>query len=293
MAGIRKGIAIIGAGNWGSSLAAGVVAAGIPLVETVVRSRSGRRRKFGDAVVAPDEAKYDAEVLWICVPDGETAGVAEWIAARRGDLRGQLVVHSSGALTLDVLDAVRLAGAGVGGIAPAFSFPTRAPVALDGVLFAVESGPGQARKLAMLVRQLGGKPLRISSGSKVFYHVAATMASPLLVSALHAAVATAGMAGLRPREAEAVVRVLAEKTLSNFFSQGAERSFSGPFARGDAGTVELHLRALLEHPILHQTYLALARNAVESLPVRNGLELERVLDSSLEVSSGIKRRVRN
>ena len=90
------------------------------------------------------------------------------------------------------------------------------------------------------------------------------------------------------REAEAVVRVLAETTLCNFFSQGAERSFSGPFARGDAETVELHLRALLEHRTLHRTYLALARNAVESLPVRNGVELGRVLDSP-----GSKKRVRN
>ncbi len=288
MARIRKGIAVIGAGNWGSSLAAGVVAAGIPLVEVVVRNLRGRRREFGGVVVATDRASYDAEVLWICVPDGEIAAVAEQIAARRDDLRGQVVVHSSGALTVEALEAARLAGAGVGGIAPVFSFPTRDPVALRGVLFAVESGPGQARRLAGIVRRLGGKPLRISSESKVLYHAAATMASPLLVSALQAAVATAGLAGLTRQDAEAVVSVLAETTLRNFFAQGEARSFSGAFARGDAKTVELHLRALLEHPKLHRTYLALARNAVESLPVRNGLELERVLDSA----DG-KRRVRD
>ena len=196
MAGIRKGIAVIGAGNWGSSLAARVMAAVIPLVEVVVRGRRGRRSEFGGGVVVRREnAVLDAEVLWICVPDGEIAGVAEWIAARRGDLRGQLVVHSSGALTVDVLQAVRLAGAGVGGVAPVFSFPTRAPVELRGVMFVVEPGPGQARKLAALVRQLGGKPLRIASESKVLYHAAATMASPLLVSALQAAVATGGWRG--------------------------------------------------------------------------------------------------
>jgi predicted short-subunit dehydrogenase-like oxidoreductase (DUF2520 family) len=285
---IRKGITVIGAGNWGSSLAAGVVAAGIPLVEVVVRSPRGRRRGFDGAVVALDEAKYDAETLWICVPDGEIASVAEQIAAGRGDLRGQMVVHSSGALTVEALDSAKLAGAAVGGIAPVFSFPTRDPVSLRGVLFAVESGPAQARKLAGLVRKLGGKPLRISSESKVLYHAAATMASPLVVSALQAAVATAGLAGLTRRDAEAVVNVLAGTTLRNFFARGEARSFSGAFARGDAATVELHLRALLEHPRLHRTYLALARNAVESLPVRNGLELGRVLDSAEK-----KRRVRN
>ncbi len=233
MAGIRKGVAVIGAGNWGSSLAAAIVAAGIPLVEVVTRSGGGRRTKLGGvAAVSWESAKFDAEVLWICVADGEIAGVAEQISARRGDLRGQVVVHSSGALTIGALEPARLAGARVGGIAPVFSFPTRRPAPLGGVLFAVEAGPGEARKLNGLVRKLGGKPLRISSVSKVLYHAAATMASPLLVSALQAAVSTARLAGLSAREAEAVVKVLAETSLRNFFSQGAERSFSGAFRAG-------------------------------------------------------------
>src|SRR5277367_4398182 len=125
---IRKGIAVIGAGNWGSSLAAGVVAAGIPLVEVVVRSSGRRRAQFGSAAaVSWESAKLDAEVLWICVPDGAIPEVAAQIARRRGALRGQFVVHSSGALTIASLEPARLAGAGVGGIAPVFSFPTRKP----------------------------------------------------------------------------------------------------------------------------------------------------------------------
>jgi predicted short-subunit dehydrogenase-like oxidoreductase (DUF2520 family) len=289
--GLRRGVAVIGAGNWGSSLAAGMVAAGIPLREVVVRSQT-RRRICGLAPVTLQKAALDAEVLWICVPDGEIASVAEAIAARRPDLRGQVVVHSSGALTAAALEAVRLAGARVGGIAPVHSFPTREPVSLAGVLFAVETGllGGEPlwRRLASLVRRLGGRPMRILPEKKVLYHAAATMASPLLVSALQAAVATAGLAGLEAREAEAIVRVLATATLGNFFEKGAARSFSGAFARGDAGTVEVHLGALAEHPMLHGLYRELARHAVASLPVKNGAELGRVLDSAKE-----KRRVRD
>ena len=289
MSRVCEGIAVIGAGNWGSSLAAGVVAAGIPLVETVVRGKLKRGAVYGGvAAVSWEKAKLDAEVIWICVPDGEIAAVAERIAARRGNLRGQLVVHSSGALTIEALEAVSRAGAGVGGIAPVFSFPTREPASLRDLLFVVESGPAQSRKLPALVRRLGGRPIPISSEKKVLYHAAATMASPLLVSALGAAVTTAGLAGLSSREARAVVGVLTTATLRNFFERGGKRSFSGPFARGDAGTVELHLRALLKHPILHGAYLALARNALQSLPVRNRAELGRVL-----ASSGSKPRVRN
>ncbi len=284
---VRPGIAIVGAGNWGSSLAAGVVAAGIPLREVVVR-KATRRRVGGVTVVSWDRARLDAKTLWICVPDGEIAAVAERLAKQRGDLRGRLVVHSSGALTVEVLEAARRAGASVAGIAPVASFPTRELVALDGVMFVLEAPAGLGKKATALVRKLGGTPIEVSSESKVLYHAAATMASPLLVSALHAAVRTAELAGLKKRDAEAVVKVLATASLGNFFANGAGRSFSGAFARGDAGTVELHLRGLLGHPTLHGAYLALARHAVGALPVRNGPELARVLDSF-----GSKGRVRD
>jgi predicted short-subunit dehydrogenase-like oxidoreductase (DUF2520 family) len=274
----RRGVAVVGAGNWGSSLAAALLGAEIPLQEVVVR-RPRDRRRFGSVeATLLDEARLDAEVIWICVPDREIAGVAEQIAARRDNLRRQTVVHSSGALTVEVLEAAKRAGAAVGGIAPIFSFPTRKPVELDGVMFAVEADSERVRrKLNSLVRSLGGRPLQIDSGKKVLYHAAATMASPLMVSAVDAAVETARLAGLGRGDAEAVVGVLAMATLRNYFEKGSERSFSGAFARGDAGTVELHLRALLAHPTLHAIYLELARHAVGSLAVRNRVELKRVL----------------
>jgi predicted short-subunit dehydrogenase-like oxidoreductase (DUF2520 family) len=81
---------------------------------------------------------------------------------------------------------------------------------------------------------------------------------------------------------------LATATVRNYFEKGSARSFSGAFARGDAGTVELHLRALVAHPMLHGLYRQLARHAVDALPVKNGLELGRVLDLA-----GRKRRVRD
>jgi predicted short-subunit dehydrogenase-like oxidoreductase (DUF2520 family) len=265
---LRKGIAVIGAGNWGSSLAAGVVASRLPLVEVVTR-RPERRRVGGMQPVLWERARLDAEVLWLCVPDREIQRAAERLAAQRPSLRGQLVIHSSGAMTVAALEAAQRAGAGVGGVAPAFTFPTRKPVKLRDVTFIVEPGAGQARRLASLVRVLGGKPLQVATDKKVFYHAAATMASPLMVSYLEAAVATACLAGLGRRDAETVVGRLAEATLTNFFDQGAVNSFSGPFARGDAKTIELHLQGLLKHRTLHRVYLALARNAVASLPVRN------------------------
>ncbi len=115
----RRGVAVIGLGNWGSSLAAALDGAGL-LLERV----HARRRMF--------RSKLDAQVLWLCVPDAAIATTAEWLAAQRGDLSGQIVVHSSGALDRGVLAAAERAGARTGSVHPMMSFPTQACDRLEG-----------------------------------------------------------------------------------------------------------------------------------------------------------------
>jgi predicted short-subunit dehydrogenase-like oxidoreductase (DUF2520 family) len=268
-------IAIIGQGNWGTSLAHGCLSAGVPLKEVVVRAQTASRS--GLPVVRLEDAKLDAHVLWICVRDEETGGVAEQIAAQRGSLEGQIVVHSSGALNATVLEAAKRAGAQVGSIAPVMSFPTRAPVALNGVMFAVEAEENIRATMELLVRTLGGDPFCIQPEKKPLYHAAATMASPLVLAELAAAVAAARSAGVPEKLAAKWVGTLAQTTLKNLMARGAEKSFSGPFARGDVSTIRLHLEALGEHPMLKEIYGPLARYAVEELPVQNREELRALL----------------
>ncbi len=118
-------------------------------------------------------------------------------ANREAQLRGQLLVHSSGALTVDALEAARKAGALVASVHPVMSFPTQKIVPLQHVLFGVEARqPETKRKLYGLIRKIGGKPFSIQSAKKALYHAAGTLASPLLVSELSAAMATARLAGL-------------------------------------------------------------------------------------------------
>lgn len=275
-------VAVVGAGNWGSSLIAALRAAGLGPDEVV--GRSGWRR-----------ARLTARVIWICVPDAAVAEVAEKIAARamrlRGEdaLRGKVVVHSSGALSADVLEPVRRAGAKVAAVHPVMSFPTRRVVLLKGVMFGVEAREAAVRReLFALVRRLGGAPFAVKGEGKALYHAAGVMASPLLVSALVAAMETAKLAGLDEKTSEAWVRALAEATVANVFARGPEASFSGPFARGDAATISLHLEALREHPILAEVYCALARHAIAALPVKNRRALLKVVGKAWGRSEKIK-----
>lgn len=255
-------IAVIGAGNWGSSLIAGLRAAGLAPSEVVERDL---RR-----------ARLDARAIWICVPDAAIAEVAAKLAARarrlRGEtaMRGQIVIHSSGALSADILEPLQQVGAKVAAAHPVMSFPTRRVVPLTGIMFGVEAQEAAVRrKLFALTRRLGGVPFAVQSEGKALYHASGVMASPLLVSALTAATETARLAGLDEKTAVQWVRALAEATTANVFARGPQSSFSGPFARGDAETIHLHLQALRAHPVLADVYRALARHAITALPVKN------------------------
>ena len=259
-----RSVAVIGPGNWGLSLIAALKAAGLGPRE--VLGRTWRRPRL------------DARVLWLCVPDAAIARVARKIAARRKNLRGQIVVHSSGALSAGVLKPARDAGAKIAAVHPVMSFPTRSTVPLNNVMFGVEASDAATRRtLFALVRRIGGVPFSIRPDTKAVYHAAGVFASPLLVSTLTAAMQTAQLAGLDSTIATAWVKALAEATIANIFRRGPHQSFSGPFARGDAHTIHLHLRALEQHPILTDVYRSLARHAIAALPVKNRRELEQAL----------------
>jgi predicted short-subunit dehydrogenase-like oxidoreductase (DUF2520 family) len=263
---LQHSVSIIGPGNWGSSLVHALGVAGVPLHEVIVPATLNR-------------ARLEADILWLCVPDAAIAPVTRRLVrrvARRG-LKGQMVVHSSGALNSEVLQAAAKVGASVASVHPLMSFPTRTPVSLQGVPFGVEADAAGRRILYALVRRIGGRPLLIKGDSKAFYHAVGMLSSPLLVSHLVAAQEAAALAGFSPRQARQLIEPIARATLDNVFLRGADKSFSGPIARGDVATIRLHLQALEAHPMLADVYRSLALYALETLPAQARRPLRRLL----------------
>ncbi len=277
----QSSVSIIGPGNWGISLACALIAGGVSLNEVVAR-RSGRRS--GLSLITLDRAQLQADVLWLCVPDGAIAQVTRRLVQRvnvRGSsLEGQIVVHSSGALSSEVVKAAAQAGASVASVHPVMSFPTRAPVPLLGVPFGVEADAASRRVLNAIIRRIGGRPFAIRAESKALYHAVGVLSSPLLVSHLVAAQQAAALAGFSPRQARRLIEPIARITLDNVFLRGAGKSFSGPIARADVNTIRLHLRALKPHPMLAGVYRSLALYAVDALPAPQKKALRQVLRES-------------
>jgi len=279
---MQPSVSIIGLGNWGSSLARALTDARVPLREVVVPGRLSPR-KTAFPLTNLDRARLDADVLWLCVPDKAIARVSVRLVKSAGDrgLAGQIVVHSSGALSAGVLQAAAKAGASVGSVHPLMSFPTRTPVTIKGVSFAVEADPASSRVLNRLVRRIGGLPFAIQAADKALYHAVGVLSSPLLVSHLAAAHEAAARAGFSPRQARRLIEPIARATLDNFFRSGPARSFSGPIARGDVDTIRLHLQALKPHPILASVYRSLALYALDTLPGPGTKTGRKALEASL------------
>jgi predicted short-subunit dehydrogenase-like oxidoreductase (DUF2520 family) len=270
--GMQRSVSIVGLGNWGTSLAHALNAAGVILQEVILSSERSAARSSAGARTLPlttlERAQLKADVLWLCVPDAAIARVTGRIVRRVGKrgLKGQIVVHSSGALSAQVLQPAARAGASVASVHPVMSFATRVPVSLQAVPFGVEAEAAGRRILNAIVRQMGGRPFAVEAGSKALYHAVGVLSSPLLVSHLAAAHEAAILAGFTPRQARRLIEPIVRATLDNFFLRGSGKSFSGPIARGDVQTIDLHLQALKPHPMLAGVYRSLALYALKTLP---------------------------
>ena len=276
-------IAIVGAGNLASSLAASLGRAGYQIDEIISRGKatSLRRartlaRRVGASAVAVAQAQIQAEVVWFCVPDGAIATAAEALA-RAADWNGKIALHSSGALTSDELAALRKLGAAVASAHPLMTFVRGSRPVLAGVPFAIEGDSKALRSARSIILNLRGRPFTIRKQQKEAYHAWGMFASPLLTALLATTERVAAAAGIGRKAARDRMLPILRQTLANYSRLGAPASFSGPIVRGDVKTVGKHLKILRTIPGARKVYVALAQAALRDLPARNRAALEKIL----------------
>ena len=276
-------IAIVGAGNLGSALALALHGAGYRISEIVYRKGGSKQRarrlaaRVRSRATELPRAKFAADVVWICVPDSSIAACARELA-RLPEWRGKIALHPSGALASDELQALQRRGASVASAHPLMTFVRRSIPALPAIPFAIEGDDAAVRVARRMVRDLGGEAFAVRPQDKALYHAWGAFASPLLIALLASAEQVAMAAGVRSRAAarQRMLPIL-QQTLRNYGTLGPADAFSGPLVRGDVATVQRHLRALGKLPAVKQVYIALARAALQTLPVRRRRELEKAL----------------
>jgi predicted short-subunit dehydrogenase-like oxidoreductase (DUF2520 family) len=189
----------------------------------------------------------------------------------------KVALHSSGALESGELRALRRQGAAVASLHPLMTFVSGVTPSLSEVPFAVEGDPAAERVARSIARDLGGETFVIHKKDKPAYHAWGAFALPLLLAALVTAERVAGAAGIPRKSARKMMLPIVRQTLANYAEHGPKGAFSGPIIRGDAATLEKHLRVLRDVPEARDVYLALARSAVKNLPAKNRKRLRQVL----------------
>ena len=260
-------VAVIGAGRLGTAAASALGAAGHRVVGVSGRDATAERAERhlpGVPVVDAAAAAGAAEVVVVSTPDDAIRSTVGALAAASALRPGAWVVHLSGALRLDVLDAALEAGARRLAIHPLQTSPDvgSALRRLPGSAIAVTADDAEGDAMGQqLARDLGGVPFRLPDERRPLYHAAAVFASNHLVTS--SAIAKELFAAAGVPDPAAAVAPLQRASLENVERMGAERALTGPVVRGDAGTLRLNLEALKqEAPELIAAYVAMARVAL-------------------------------
>lgn len=270
-------VGFVGSGATAAALAGALAATDVEIVavssrrferaETLAASLSNCR-----AVAEPQAVADASDTVFLAVPDHAIEAVCRSIRWQPG----QVVLHCSGAHSLDLLAHAEEAGALVGSIHPLQTFAGRPDDAnrIAGSVIGIEAAEPLRARLADLATRLGARPIFLTAESKVLYHVAAVLISNFGVTLAALAAELWESFGTPRDDALRALLPLFEGALANLTAVGVPQALTGPIARGDVTTVASHLDALAEYrPQLLPLYRELGYKTVE-LACERGLSLQ-------------------
>jgi predicted short-subunit dehydrogenase-like oxidoreductase (DUF2520 family) len=273
-------LSIIGAGRVGQTLGLLARLAGFEIGDIVCRSKLSAKRAVqfigaGRPQPVSDIALSPTDLILIATPDDKIEDAVRQIQSNV--ITNTVVLHTSGALSSEILNPLKGKKVHVGSCHPLQSFTSseRNLALIRKTYFCIE-GDAQALRLARrLVKSIGAHSFAIKTEMKGLYHAAAVLSSGGVTTLLSMALELLGHCGLKEAEARKVLLPLVEGTLANIQAVGAKQALTGPVRRGDVGTVRKNLRALqsIDKPAL-EIYRLLA---LRSLSLAEGAGTDKKL----------------
>jgi len=268
---MKPSFAIVGCGKVGTALAVFLSGAGYKAAGVSSKSLASAKRtaeiiacdRFSDL---PWEITRDADLVFITTPDGAITDTCNTISRNRGFADNAVVLHCSGALPSTILSAAKACGAYTGSLHPLQSFASAdySTSPFQGIIISLE-GENKAVSVAQAIAgDLGATSVTILTEAKTLYHASAVVASNYLVTLIDLAFNLIGAAGIKDKNAFAVLKPLIEGTLSNIEKIGIPEALTGPIARGDVETVAKHIEAIgLKTPRLLDLYKTLGFHTID------------------------------
>jgi predicted short-subunit dehydrogenase-like oxidoreductase (DUF2520 family) len=290
----KPSVSIIGTGRLGTALAVALSARGYSLRSLVARRLESARkaatltRNSATSALIPFDVKPavlpakkigslpQADLFLISVPDDQIPGVARDLSKLRFDLR-PIALHTSGALSSEVLSPLAAQGWSVGSVHPLISVPDE-QASLRGAFWSVEGDKRAVQVGKQIVRDLGGTSFSIRSEDKPLYHAAAVMTSGSVTALFDVALEMLVESGLTRKNARRILQPLLASTVQNLETKDPVEALTGTFSRGDMETVKRHLAALKDHKLTDalELYCRLGKRSLKLSKKRSGIT--RILD---------------
>lgn len=217
------------------------------------------------------ELLEQSSLILIATPDDVVASVADELAAglrfRTASAGEQVALHTSGALTSNVLAPLRRLRVSVGALHPLVSISeARAgAVWLTRAFFSLEGDAAATRAGKRIVHDLGAQAFTIAASAKPLYHAAALMASPNLTALIDIALEMLSHCGLTANQSRKVLLPLIQSTIDNLAAADPSSSLTGTFKRGDVATVQKHVDAISSQKLFDalEAYVVLGRRSMK------------------------------
>lgn len=270
-----KTVAIIGAGRVGCSIGVLLARSGYAVTGVAARTLASAEQAaafIGAGAPTADvvQAASGSDIVFITTPDRAIRESCNAIAAGKALKPGSLVVHTSGAHTLDLLEGAGACGAYRAVLHPLQSLASREDGSrnLPGSYFRVEADPEALGSAREIMKALGGIELVMpgwtsDNQSAALYHAGAVAVSNYFVAIVDYGLKFYEALGADKQEALKAVLPLIRGTLHNIETLGVPDALTGPIMRGDGETVKQHLEAMRQRkPELMRLYRELAVHTV-------------------------------
>jgi len=246
-------IGIAGSGNLAWHLAQDLEKAGhvIPVIysRTVENAEVLASHLYDTQVCSePDFSGFDLDLLFLAVSDDAIQLLSNQLVVDEQTV----VVHCAGSVSVSVLQHL---GDNFGVFYPVQTFTTEKGVEFKDVPVCLESSGSRVHDMLYAVgKSLGCRMVVMDSEQRKWLHLAAVFANNFTNHMLYQAKAILDAEGID----FSLLRPLAKETIEKAFLLMPELAQTGPAARSDKRTLQLHQQMLEENPELSDLYRRLS-----------------------------------
>ena len=275
-------IGFIGAGLVGTSLGIYFKNNRLDVVGYYSRSKSSSER----ASILTDSIAFDSlqeladnsEILFITTPDDAIEEVSNTLCQKNLVKQGHIIIHTSGVHTSESLKNTKERRAFCYSLHPLFPFSTieHSVKLLKNAFFTLEGDAEKIEEVEKIIKTCGNPYFIISKEQKPLYHAGASVVSNYLVTLLDFGFKFFKKVGLQEEETIKALFALITATIENVKNNGTVRALTGPIARGDAGTIAKHKKAISEFaPELDELYSILGIYTLPIAKAKGKLDLKK------------------